>query len=93
MWSSSGCVCGGLAAAELKKNEDETDGKEETESELWLDGRWLERGEDGSDGLGSLFIGNACVNERNVDALVLILSSMPDDYDRGLLWDPRFRHV
>lgn len=51
-WSDSGRDCGGLAAAELKKNEDDTEGNEETESEEGLsggEGRALERGEDGTD--------------------------------------------
>lgn len=48
--SSCGCGCGGLAAADEKKTEEDKDGKEEIESgESGGDGRALERGDEGWD--------------------------------------------
>jgi hypothetical protein len=51
-WSDSERDCGGLAAAELKKNEEDTEGRDDTEPEEGLsggDGRALERGEEGTE--------------------------------------------
>jgi hypothetical protein len=83
--------CGGLAAAELlKKKEEETEGKEETESVEGLSGA-LERGEEGGEtetvvvlefGFGEM----SGWNERIVDALVLILSSI-EEKGNGMGWD------
>jgi hypothetical protein len=75
-WSDGGCEWGGLAAAEEKKKEDETEGREETEPEEGLsggEGRALERGEDGCDGGGS---GGLAVwaSERIVEVLLVIES-------------------
>jgi hypothetical protein len=52
--SDWGRESGGLAAAELKKKDEDTDGREDTESEEGLsggDGRALERGEEGAETL------------------------------------------
>lgn len=61
--SDGGCECGGLAAAELKKNDEETEGNDETESEEGLsggEGKAPERGEDGAETLviGMIWSGN-----------------------------------
>lgn len=68
--SDWGRECGGLAAAELKKNEEDTDGNEDTESEDGLSGA-LERGDDDAEK-----ISESGWNARIVAALVLILSSI-----------------
>ena len=69
--SDWGRECEGLAADELKKKDEDTDGKEETESEEGLSGA-LERGEEGAEAL----VKASGWKPRIVVALVLILSSI-----------------
>ena len=78
--SDCGRARGGLAAAELKKKDDETDGRDETESDEGLsggEGSTLDRGDEGGETLGGgMFWGDSVCMQRMVDALVAMLSSI-----------------
>lgn len=77
---------------ELKKNEEETEGNEETESKDGLSGGdgkalVLERGEEGRDVLETFWSAKLACNERIVEALVLIeADSMVSQENDGTGW-------